>query len=306
MRDRTASRSYSPAAEEFRREHERHRDWGLAQRHARRQRQLHDKAVGSQPPGTTDARRATSPPAPSPSSAPSPVERQKVERAPAGAAADPGSLTGRGAERSSRSHIDQPGWLRRANDQRRLGTDSRKRGLTGIAADQPRPAGAPPGRAPSTADQPEPIPSAADQPEPTPSTADQPEPIPSTAHEPERIPSAANEPNAAPSAADQSRSTPTAAVQPGPTPNAADQPGPADKVRSGRASARRCKSTGKPDSGGPENGTRSAVLSRITQRGRGARSRQHIPILKRTLPTAINRHPIVSSGLIDCYERAPP
>jgi len=28
MRDRTASRNYSPEGEEFRREHKRHRDWG--------------------------------------------------------------------------------------------------------------------------------------------------------------------------------------------------------------------------------------------------------------------------------------
>ncbi|WP_033342764.1 hypothetical protein [Catenuloplanes japonicus] len=38
MRDRTASRSYSPAAEEFRRIHEHHRAWGLERRHAERLR----------------------------------------------------------------------------------------------------------------------------------------------------------------------------------------------------------------------------------------------------------------------------
>jgi hypothetical protein len=31
MRDRTASRKYSPARVEFRRAHQRHRGWGLAQ-----------------------------------------------------------------------------------------------------------------------------------------------------------------------------------------------------------------------------------------------------------------------------------
>ncbi|WP_220091537.1 hypothetical protein, partial [Actinoplanes lutulentus] len=40
LRDRTLRRNYSVAAEEFRREHERHRSWGLAQRHARRLRLL--------------------------------------------------------------------------------------------------------------------------------------------------------------------------------------------------------------------------------------------------------------------------
>ncbi len=40
MRDRTASRRYSPQGEEFRRDHARHRAWGLARRHAERLRQL--------------------------------------------------------------------------------------------------------------------------------------------------------------------------------------------------------------------------------------------------------------------------
>ncbi|MEU4242774.1 hypothetical protein AB0E90_36190, partial [Actinoplanes sp. NPDC026619] len=36
MRDRTKSRNYSAEADEFRREHARHRKWGLARRHARK------------------------------------------------------------------------------------------------------------------------------------------------------------------------------------------------------------------------------------------------------------------------------
>jgi hypothetical protein len=40
MRDRTASRNYSPAREEFRREHERRRAWGLKRRHAEKLRRL--------------------------------------------------------------------------------------------------------------------------------------------------------------------------------------------------------------------------------------------------------------------------
>jgi hypothetical protein len=43
MRDRTASHSYSQAGEEFRREHERHRAWGLTRRHAERLRRLRDR-----------------------------------------------------------------------------------------------------------------------------------------------------------------------------------------------------------------------------------------------------------------------
>jgi hypothetical protein len=38
MRDRTAARNYSPAADEFRRDHERRRAYGLARRHAQRLR----------------------------------------------------------------------------------------------------------------------------------------------------------------------------------------------------------------------------------------------------------------------------
>src|ERR1700760_3457418 len=38
MRDRTKAPSYSPTAEEFRRDHERHRAWGLTQRYARKER----------------------------------------------------------------------------------------------------------------------------------------------------------------------------------------------------------------------------------------------------------------------------
>jgi hypothetical protein len=53
MRDRTASRNYSPEGEEFRREHARHRAWGLIQRHNERLRRLR---VGSSASPTANAR----------------------------------------------------------------------------------------------------------------------------------------------------------------------------------------------------------------------------------------------------------
>ena len=53
MRDRTASRSYSPAAEQFRRDHERHRAWGLTQRYARKERGSHDRESQSSSPAPT-------------------------------------------------------------------------------------------------------------------------------------------------------------------------------------------------------------------------------------------------------------
>lgn len=43
MRDRTASRNYSPFKDEFRREHERRRAWGLKRRHAERLRRIQDE-----------------------------------------------------------------------------------------------------------------------------------------------------------------------------------------------------------------------------------------------------------------------
>ena len=55
MRDRTRSRNYSPEGEEFRREHRRHRDWGLTQRYARKLRRLHADAPDSPLPSATHA-----------------------------------------------------------------------------------------------------------------------------------------------------------------------------------------------------------------------------------------------------------
>ncbi|MBB4763729.1 hypothetical protein BJ971_004285 [Actinoplanes digitatis] len=56
MRDRTASRNYSPERDEFRREHERHRAWGLTQRHARRLRQLRGRGYGRTTAGPDEQR----------------------------------------------------------------------------------------------------------------------------------------------------------------------------------------------------------------------------------------------------------
>jgi hypothetical protein len=49
MRDRTAARNYSPAREEFRREHARHRAWGLTQRHGERLRRQRGKSCAHDP-----------------------------------------------------------------------------------------------------------------------------------------------------------------------------------------------------------------------------------------------------------------
>ena len=79
MRDRTRRRNYSPAAEEFRREHERHRAWGLQQRHAAKLSRLRREAAESKPSGRPEPpTRATNIPAqrqsrPASGSAPQPA-----------------------------------------------------------------------------------------------------------------------------------------------------------------------------------------------------------------------------------------
>src|SRR6187551_1567878 len=78
MRDPTRSRRYSPAREEFRREHARHRAWGLVERHARKLRRLHGGDDGS--PLTAAELRLFSARAGAPAPAPAP--------APAACAAD--------------------------------------------------------------------------------------------------------------------------------------------------------------------------------------------------------------------------
>ncbi|MET8154002.1 hypothetical protein, partial [Actinoplanes sp. NPDC005259] len=62
MRDRTASRNYSPERDQFRRDHERHRRWGLTQRHARRLRQLRDQHDDHAAPDPTEPHTTNPPP----------------------------------------------------------------------------------------------------------------------------------------------------------------------------------------------------------------------------------------------------
>lgn len=77
MRDRTAARNYSPERDEFRREHERHRAWGLIQRHGERRRRLRDSTGASQAASVHEHRtrdQAQQPPA---TPAPVPLEQQQ-------------------------------------------------------------------------------------------------------------------------------------------------------------------------------------------------------------------------------------
>src|SRR5689334_10236036 len=79
MRDRTKSRNYSPARDAFRREHERHRAWGLAQRHAERLRRIRESGR-DRSAASPDGRRET--PAPARMPAPAPAPAQMPARAP--------------------------------------------------------------------------------------------------------------------------------------------------------------------------------------------------------------------------------
>ena len=117
MRNRTLSRRYSPAGEEFRREHERHRAWGLARRHAER---LCGGGRGSRAAGTCGSSREDQAPmdgAPSALSGdkpagrgPSPCRREDVAR-PAPPGRRPGGCRSAGPARetSGKIHLQAAG-----------------------------------------------------------------------------------------------------------------------------------------------------------------------------------------------------
>src|SRR5690349_23297764 len=73
MRDRSASRSYSPEGEEFRREHERHRAWGLIQRRGQRLRHLRNQSRAAGTASALTHREQVPAPAPAPALVSAPV-----------------------------------------------------------------------------------------------------------------------------------------------------------------------------------------------------------------------------------------
>jgi hypothetical protein len=109
MRDRTLSRNYSAARDEFRREHERHRSWGLRQRHAEKLRRIRAAAAGdtrapavsTSQPGIESAagraRHTPSPPGPSVPAAqpPGPSVPAAQPPGPSGPAGQPQAPSGR-------------------------------------------------------------------------------------------------------------------------------------------------------------------------------------------------------------------
>ena len=70
MRDRTRRRNYSAEAEEFRREHQRHREWGLRQRHARKLSRLYGSPAAAWAQFQRDADELRSPSTPARSTTP--------------------------------------------------------------------------------------------------------------------------------------------------------------------------------------------------------------------------------------------
>jgi hypothetical protein len=75
MRDRTASRRYSPEHDTFRREHQRHRAWGLTQRHGERLRRLRTGPCAAAAANTPENRRQIPSQDPSPSPSPAPPDQ---------------------------------------------------------------------------------------------------------------------------------------------------------------------------------------------------------------------------------------
>ena len=81
LRDRTASRNYSVERDQFRREHQRHREWGLRQRHGRRSMYLRIHGDIT-PPADRDTSRPASTPVPEPADTPVPEPADTEQLSP--------------------------------------------------------------------------------------------------------------------------------------------------------------------------------------------------------------------------------
>src|SRR5690349_22739748 len=79
MRDKTARRNYSAEAEEFGREHHRRREWGLAQRHARKLTRLYGSTANAAAAFQRRAEELTSRPAAARTATPARCEPARPE-----------------------------------------------------------------------------------------------------------------------------------------------------------------------------------------------------------------------------------
>jgi hypothetical protein len=99
MRDRTARQNYSAEAEEFRREHARHREWGLVQRHGEKLRRLRNSRRDSQAASMAEGQGDAHPACPEPA-----LLEQQVRPTPAA-----GAATGREVSRRRGRRNTPPG-----------------------------------------------------------------------------------------------------------------------------------------------------------------------------------------------------
>jgi hypothetical protein len=107
MRDRTKSHSHSPERDEFRRDHERHRAWGLTQRHAQKLRRRHPGIHDRPAPNVTQNLQtdATRDPASPSHPSPSHPSRRKPASQP--------ETTGQPGSHTVPRETDRPGRARR-------------------------------------------------------------------------------------------------------------------------------------------------------------------------------------------------
>jgi hypothetical protein len=128
MRDRTRRRNYSAEAEEFRDAHQRHRAWGLTQRHARKLSRLYGSTANAsaafrrradEPASPSAPTRTTEPTAPEPTAsepaaseqvAPEPVVAEPVTPEQVVAKATGSEPVGSGPLMPDRGHDAAKGW----------------------------------------------------------------------------------------------------------------------------------------------------------------------------------------------------
>jgi hypothetical protein len=155
MRDRTKARNYSPGGEEFRREHKRHRDWGLAQRHAQKLRRLRDSNPDNHTLGTVEGHREWEAAQPRQSETPKPVhlassrpkQGHHLRPAPESGSPKPGQpkLSATATDQAKQNRPERPGTEAEQLEQGRsehsmAGTDQSEQSRNvrpGAQADQP-------------------------------------------------------------------------------------------------------------------------------------------------------------------------
>jgi hypothetical protein len=154
MRDRMRARNYSPERERFRREHERHRAWGLARRHEEKLRRIRESrgedqsaAIDSRSPNPSRAPRpVTSPGSASvvwprtaqggPGGSPGSASVVRPSRVPAGPGGLPGSASAARPRRALAGPGGSPGSASAARPRRALADTAGSPGSASMARPQ--------------------------------------------------------------------------------------------------------------------------------------------------------------------------